>query len=207
MTHPLRAGVALTCLILLGGCRGGEDSRPGEEVWLLDFESHRLEVQVTLASLGLDSDDVALRTLELVGKDYAGIPIRFELGDSPGRGESHTCVRRGEDDVLGRGFLDIGNTSVDHMCVRQAGLLYGNFIDNVVDQIVNQSAPVTTERVARMLAVVISHEVGHALGLTHSLEDNGLGDIMNGSGILDVFRTDYFFTAEHLDLLERNLMP
>ncbi|MHC4339129.1 MAG: hypothetical protein ACYSX0_02790 [Planctomycetota bacterium] len=207
MTHPLRAGVALTCLILLGGCLGDEDSRPGEEVWLLDFESHRLELQVTLAPFGLDSDDVALRTLELVREDYAGLPIRFELGDSPGLGESHACVRRGEDDVLGRGFLDLGNTRVDHMCTRQAGLLYGTFIDNVVDQIVNQSAPVTTERVARTLAVVLSHEIGHALGLTHSLENNGLGDIMNGSGILDVFCTDYSFTAEHIELLERNLLP
>jgi hypothetical protein len=176
-----------------------------EEVWRIDFETHADEVEATLSAQGHDAAEVAFRALERLNDYYRGLAIRFELGPGSGSGRAvnSICVRNAPGTTLGRGVLDLGNRSVDHLCGEYDGLPLGVFVDNTVDAIIRQGVEPDLEVTSRTLAVVLAHEIGHALGLVHTPRDSGLGDIMYPS--LDARTEVWFFLPAAIAQLEANL--
>ena len=193
-------------LLLASGC--GRSDGPAvrtDESWVVDLQTYAAEVEEVLEPHDVDSDAVALRALGCLRSYYDGLPISFRLGTAAAPGESYICVRQSDSEILGRGILDLENGGDESACGLRHGIILGVFVDSVVDRITGQQADVTEERVGRMVGVVLAHEIGHGLGLTHSVEFEGPGDIMTGSGTLDALQEDYYFVQKHRDLLRRNL--
>ena len=79
------------------------------------------------------------------------------------------------------------------------------FLDNVLMQFDNQLTEATPELLSLFLGMIVAHEIGHSLGLPHTDGRFGLGDIMHGTGVYDVQRTEYAFIPSHRALLAQNL--
>jgi hypothetical protein len=191
-------------VLFVAACSEQAGRHGGEEIWIVDFQTFGSQLAEVLDPHGIACETVSLVAIECMRDAFAGLPIEFRLGTSAAPGENYICVRQGEDDALGRGILDLGNTGFEFACGERHGLPFGVFIDNVLHQIVAQGAEVTDQRVGRMLGVILAHEVGHGLGLVHSTAFAGSGDIMNGN-VLDVGQEDFYFTEEHVGVLRRNL--
>jgi len=201
-----RGGVlTILALWIVGGCGGSPPAVRSEEVWVVDFQTYAAQVDAALEPRGLDRARVEEIALTYLRTFFEGLDIRFRAGAAAGSGESYICVREAQDDVLGRGILDLGNQTVDSACGLRHGLIFGVFAENVLAVIDGQGLAPTEELVGRLLAVVLAHEVGHGLGLTHSAEYGGPGDIMTGNGVLDARQEEFYFVPEHRALLEENL--
>ena len=171
--HLRRAQAMAICgLLALCGCSPGGDPRRSE-VWVIDFQTYGDEVEATISELDLDMLLLEDLTLQYLDDYFEDLPVFFELGVTGNRLKNSICIRHG-DGGIGRGALDIGNESVNHDRGEPNGVPRGAFIDAVALFYAPQVAgegydqEQQTSFFARLLALVVAHEIGHGLGLVHT---------------------------------------
>ena len=199
------AARTLLLALVVAGCAQEGDAR-SEEIWVIDFETHREEVQRTVQDLDLDPLLLEVSTIDQLYVYYTGLDIDFEIGRTGAPGKSSICIREGDAARIGRGLLDIGNRSIDRDCGENAeGIPRGVFINRLAIRFTAQVDGMgfgRTERTnifARMLSLVLAHEIGHGLGLEHS---DGIMDAFPDFSI-DVVLT---FSPTQRAILEENLL-
>ena len=77
----------------MGACGDGNPGVRPEQAWVVDMQTFATEFEPLLEAHGLDSFDVAVRTLSNLQGYYAGLPVRFELDDRTDGAENYICIR------------------------------------------------------------------------------------------------------------------
>lgn len=179
----------------LAGCGAAGDPRQAE-IWVIDFQTHGAEVAQTVAELDLDAMLLEELTLRHVEEYFEGLAISFELGIATrSRLESGICVRHGVGRI-GRGIVDTGNTGAVFDCGTDDGIPLGAYVNQLVPIYQSFLAPgrdreTRTDLFARLLALVIAHEVGHGLGLEHGdalMAPSPFFDVETGTGFSEAQR-------------------
>lgn len=178
-----------------------QDARTSE-IWVIDFDTYGGEVEETLAELAIDRTSVEEAVLVHLQLMFGTLPVTFEIGSEIGSAtKSSICVRHGSEMRIGRGLLNFGNTRPVHDCGEPDGTEHGAFINRIATIFVSQDTPririaERADAFAKLLALVLAHEIAHGLGIEHSTADFGRGDIMKAAPIFDVDEI-YYFNAEH----------
>jgi len=203
----------IPCAALLAACSAAVPDDPRVlEVWSIDLDTYGAEVAVTLTELDLDRIELERETLRYLRDYFDGLPIVFEVGVAWGDPlKSSVCIRHGSGSNFGRGFLDEDNTEADHNCGEPDGTEHGVFINRLAQifEPFSEAEQLTghdrVDLFARLLSMVIAHEVGHGIGLTHSEQDFGVGDIMKETPVFGA-HVDYFFSEPARATLATNLL-
>lgn len=177
---------------------------------MVDFETYGDEVDRALFDAGVERARLEPRVLSHLRQIFVDIDIEFEIGTAYGSAtKSSICVREGDTGRIGRGLLDPGNTTAIHDCGEPDGTRHGAFIQRIAEVFLlmsNQSAEPTerADQFAKILAVVLAHEIGHGIGLEHAKQDHGPGDVMKTLPVFD-FSLDYYFSAPDRVILAANV--
>ncbi|MEM8882962.1 MAG: hypothetical protein AAGD14_02740 [Planctomycetota bacterium] len=197
-------------LCFVQGCSQDGDVRT-DEVWAIDLQTYGHEVEETLTDLDLPRNHFELRLIAWLEVYFRGVDIDFFIGDEFDRAQvSSICLRHGDTTRLGRGILDIGNDNPVHDCGSPDGTQHGVFVNRLEGIYEAQVEPGMTREqradlFARIVSIALAHEIGHGIGLEHSIADFGDGDIMKASPIL-LATINHFFHNAHFELLQNSVV-
>jgi len=197
-------------LLLVPACGAGSTDPRTEEIWAIDFETYGGEVDRLLEGAGVDLALLEPRVIEHLESIFVGIDVEFRLGSAWGSAlESSICIREGDTERIGRGILNIGNSSATHDCGEPDGTRHGAFLDQLVPIFLAQDdvsdvPEVRADQLAKLLSVVLAHEIGHGLGLYHATSDWGIGDVMKTLPVFD-FGVQYYFSPPDRTRLAANV--
>jgi len=205
-----RSALLLVAALMLA-CDPDETDPRVQEIWRIDLVSYGAEVDDALLMLGLTRPEIEDRLIDWLEYYYDGLPIYFERGpveQTPYK--SGICLRAATDGTYGWGVLDEGNHHAEHLIGEGDNVSYGVYIDQVAETFDQQAYGLglthdqVADEFARLLGVVVAHEIAHGLGLVHTGPEYGLGDIMRPPFL--ALSIDYAFNPDQYELLRANIV-
>lgn len=186
----VRIRVALLPLMLLAfGCGGSGESYP--QAWTLDVSPEAIEL---VEAISWDAEAFYTLVCDHAERIADGSGLTFELGDASGGDIKGVITAHGtgadERGVLGSAIRGTGRAELN------MGELFNHMFGHAPARVALISH--SMDDAARLVAVVVAHEVGHAMALSH----NAQSMVMRALPVLEVSER-HAFTLEEIEQILR----